>query len=315
MTLENARKLQDKWAKHVGAEIVATNTIGMKLVLIPAGEFSMGSNVEILIPQLAEFAKKGEKQLLSPDYLKMVMTEAPAHHVRLTRPYYIGMHEVTMGQFKQFVDAANYQTEVEKLGKGSSRAETGRDTVRDPRFTWKNPGVARSDLHPVCNVNWADAQAFCGWLSKREGKRYRLPTEAEWEYACRAGSTTAWSFGDDVRNARDRMWCYFPKNVVAGAGAHAVGGKKNNEFGLHDMHGNVEEMCADFWGPAYYKNSPLENPAGPDADFTGKKMARGGSFLEIPFACGSSYRNALNPALGYVQVGFRVVCEIPLGPE
>ena len=118
--------------------------------------------------------------------------------MRITQPFYLGVHEVTRGQFRRFVDEAGYQTEAEKDGKGGwGWNEETKKFEQNPRFTWQNPGFEQTDEHPVVNVSWNDAVAFIAWLSRKEGKTYRLPTEAEWEYACRAGTTTRYSCGDD----------------------------------------------------------------------------------------------------------------------
>src|SRR5262249_135477 len=112
-----------------------------------------------------------------------------------TQPFYLGKHEVTVGQFKAFVKDTNYKTEAEKDGKGG-RAFDGKEFVQSPDFTWKKLHFTQMDDHPVVVVSWNDAMAFCAWLSKKEGKTYRLPTEAEWEYACRAEANTRFSAGD-----------------------------------------------------------------------------------------------------------------------
>ena len=112
--------------------------------------------------------------------------------------------------------------------------------------------------HPVVRISWNDADAFCKWLSKEEGKTYRLPTEAEWEYACRAGTSTAYSFGDDRAELAEHAW--FDQSET-----HPVGKKKPNAWGLYDMHGNAEEWCADWYDPGYYAASPAQDPAGPES--------------------------------------------------
>ena len=124
--------------------------------------------------------------------------EKPQHEVRITRPFYLGVTEVTRGQFRRFVDDAGYQTEAEKDGKGGyGWNEETKKFEQNPRYTWQNAGFEQTDEHPVVNVSWNDARAFIAWLSRKEGKTYRLPTEAEWEYACRAGTTTRYFCGDD----------------------------------------------------------------------------------------------------------------------
>ena len=149
------------------------NSVGMNLLLIPRGKFLMGS------PKSEEHRLDDELQ----------------HEVEITQPFYLGQHEVTVGQFKAFVNDANYLTEAEKDGKGG-RAFDGKEFVQKPEFTWKNLHFAQSDDHPVVIVSWNDAAAFCAWLSKKEGKTYRLPTEAEWEYAARAATKTRFNIGE-----------------------------------------------------------------------------------------------------------------------
>ena len=167
-----------------------TNTIGMKLVLIPAGDFMMGSREtpEELVRAV------GGKQAWFTD-------EQPSHRVRITKPFYLGTHEVTRGQFRQFIDDSGHQTDAEKGdSKGIYVVESveGKAKMRfDPEGSWRKVGFEQTDEHPVVGVSWNDATAFCKWLSRKESKTYRLPTEAEWEYACRAGSTTHYFNGDD----------------------------------------------------------------------------------------------------------------------
>ena len=152
------------------AQKTTTNSIGMKLVLIPAGEFLMGS-------------PDGDKRAPA--------NEKPQHSVRITRPFYLGATEVTRGQFRRFVDDTGYRTEAEQDGKGAAgwNKEANRWESNNPKFTWLNPGnFGQTDEHPVVDVSWKDAVAFADWLGRKERQTYRLPTEAEWEYACRAGS-------------------------------------------------------------------------------------------------------------------------------
>src|SRR5262249_23869893 len=151
--------------------MTVTNSLGMKLVLIPAGEFSMGS--------------PGTDPDARPN-------EMPIHRVTIAGSFYLGAHEVTVGQFRAFVEATGYRTEAETDGAGGSVPHPGRKGVEnDPQSNWLRPGhpVVQVDDEPVVQVSWNDATRFCQWLSEKEGRPYRLPTEAEWEYACRAGTT------------------------------------------------------------------------------------------------------------------------------
>ena len=191
----------------------------------------------------------------------------------------MGVTEVTRGQFRLFVDAEGYRTEAEKDGKGGYGWNERKNTfVQNPRYTWRNAGFEQTDEHPVVNVSWNDAVAFITWMSRKERASYRLPTEAEWEYACRAGSETwtRYCFGDDGKVLGEYAW-YFAN---AGSGTHPVGEKKPNAIGLYDMHGNVWEWCTDWFDADYYKQSPAEDPQGPK--LTSLRVARGGGWHQGP---------------------------------
>jgi formylglycine-generating enzyme required for sulfatase activity len=336
VTLDNAKRLQHEWAKYLKRDVVETivldakQNVLLKMVLIPPGEFMMGSTPDFVKKHAAEGAKFFDKRALMGDYAKNLAAETPAHTVRITKPFYMGMHEVTYGQFSKFVAAMSYITEAEKSKVGGTSVELkalellkglnlNKALLRKPEFKWNMTGFKQTPEHPVGNVTWADADAFCEWLSKKDHKRFGLPTEAEWEYACRAGSTQLWHFGDDAKIAAASMthfqMGFNPKKGLAFDGPHAVGEKPANQFGLFDMHGNVEEMCADLWSKDYYAKSPQDDPRGPLSNPGQGRVTRGGSFLETPFAARSAYRNAVNPTLAHIHVGFRVVCEVPLPAE
>ena len=271
-----------------------TNSSGMKLVLVPSGKFLMGSP--------AKEEDRGDDEDL--------------HVVEITRPFYLGKHEVTVGQFKGFVKDANYRTEAEKDGKGG-RAFDGKEFVQKPEFTWKNLHFTQSDDNPVSVVTWNDALAFCAWLSKKEGKTYRLPTEAEWEYACRAGTRTRFNTGDrddDLKAAGNiadaalkAKWLdvFWAMSWDDGYPFTAPVGKfKANAFGLHDMHGNVWEWCSDWYGEDYYGKSPRQDPQGPAK---GKeRVTRGGAWSTQPKFCRSAFRDWHEPGYRSDCVGFRV---------
>ena len=192
---------------------VITNSIGMKLKLIEAGEFMMGS-------------EKGQSQ------------EKPVHKVKITKPFYIGVYEVTQAQYE--------------------------------KITGKNPSHFKGPNRPVETVSWNDAQLFCKKLSEKEGVKYRLPTEAEWEYACRAGTKTEHYWGDEM----DGRYAWYSGNCERRT--HDVGQKKPNAWGLYDMSGNVHEFCSDWFAMDYYDNSPEKDPQGPK-DGT-HRVLRGGSW-------------------------------------
>jgi formylglycine-generating enzyme required for sulfatase activity len=133
-------------------------------------------------------------------------------------------------------------------------------------------------------ITWADAVEFCEWLSEEEGKQYSLPTEAQWEYACRAGSTTRWHFGDDVADLKKYAWY----RGMGGATTKPVGLKEPNPFGLYDMYGNIREWCSDWYDAQYYRHSREEDP--PGAVRIGFRVLRGGAFDGLPKHVRSAYR-------------------------
>jgi formylglycine-generating enzyme required for sulfatase activity len=242
-----------------------TNTIGMKFVLVPSGEFIMGS-------------PEGE------DPVKARLTksdEVPQHQVKITHPFYEGAHEVTQEQYERI------------MGKNPSY-----DT-----------GVG-SRNNPVDCVSWKDATEFCTRLSEKEGIKYRLPTEAEWEYACRAGSKTRYCFSNEDRFLSDYAWYRDNSRRTT----HPVGQKSPNAWGIYDVHGNVCEWCQDGYDPEYYAKSPIKDPQGPPLADTPDAVARGGSWTSYAqtHRCACRWRAARSRGNEYI--GFRVVCEAP-GPS
>jgi eukaryotic-like serine/threonine-protein kinase len=318
VTREEARRVQRDWAIFLKRDVIETNSVGMKFTLIPPGEFLMGSTDEQL-RQHQKDLKPFEKKNLPDGYANRVDFEKPQHRVRISKPFYFGTTEMTYGQFVKFVAAGKkYLTEPEIKGGGQGIAP-GKEPIRKAEYNWKNTGFAQGNEQPLCNITWKDAEAYCQWLSKKENKVYRLPTEAEWEYACRAGSTTLWNYGDKIEVFADRPWCFFPAKELKSLTTHLVGRKKDNEFGLFDMHGNVAEMCSDHWDAAYYelcaKDAITIDPKGPKEMPNGQRVIRGGSIVDPVQAARSAFRNSVDPTLGYVSVGFRIVCEAPLPQE
>lgn len=255
---------------------VITNSIGIKLTLIPAGKFQMGSP-----------ATEEERD---PEELR--------HEVTLSKPFYLGVHEITQAQY------ANVMVKSSAFFKG---------------------GVN----HPVENVRWREVVDFCSRLSaqpmeKKAGRKYRLPTEAEWEYACRAGTVTPFHFGASLSSKEANFNGNYPfGKEVKGPFLKApapVGSYSPNAWGLYDMHGNVAEWCSDWYDPDYYKTSPKVDPKGPakgvlstdfGADFY--QVVRGGCWLDEARGCRTAYRFRLQPSEPYRLVGFRVVCEVTEG--
>ena len=237
-----------------------TNTIGMKLIQIPAGTFTMGSRID--------------EQGRSSDEGQVKVT--------LTKPFRLGKTEVTQGQWKKVMGTEPWATEgLDKLRK-----------VRDVR--------ADKDC-PATYVSWADARQFCDKLTELERKigkltdseEYRLPTEAEWEYACRAGTETAYPFADDAKQLGDYGWFE--------AHPHKVGTKKPNPWGLHDMHGNVSEWCSD-WHSGELRGGT--DPVGPEfGPGHPSRVYRGGG---SPSSSRSASRRYSDPSSRRDSLGFRV---------
>jgi len=246
-------------------------------------------------------------------------TDETQHKVILTQGFYLGIHEVTVGQFREFVTAENYRTDAERDGKGGY-GWTGTQWEQKSVYTWRNPGFTQTDQHPVVIVSWNDAMAYCAWLSQREGKKYRLPTEAEWEYACRAGSTTMYQYGNDpdglaqVGNVADASF----RKLKAGASAIGrssintndgyaftapVGQYRANAWGLYDLHGNVWEWCSDFYGN--YPSGTVTNPIG-RSQGASVPAYRGGSWNNNPNYCRSAIRLGSTPGGRDCTLGFRV---------
>lgn len=274
----------------------------LEMVLIPAGEFKMGGDESVGVP--SQFHFKGEY---------------PQHRVRITRPFYLGAYHVTRGQFRQFVADTGYKTDAEKSEKpGVSGWNPDKKKFEfDKKYSWRNAGFEQTDEHPVVNVSWNDAVAFCKWLSKKEGKSYRLPMEAEWEYACRAGTTTRYCNGNDP-NALAKVGNVDypmpkaqaanqkgPSNARDGYAFTAPVGKFNpNAFGLYDMHGNAWQWCVDWYGKKYYAKSPADDPTGPGSG--DDRVLRGGSWLNGPIWARSAMRIWDSSAYRGSSAGFRV---------
>ena len=237
-----------------------TNSIGMKFAAISAGDFLMGGKAQ---------------------------DNVPIRKVRITQPFYLGVHEVTQQQFKSV------------MGYNPSF------------FNYNSPN------HPVDSISYDTAIEFCNKLSAKEKRTYRLPTEAEWEYACRAGTTTAFYFGDDPSELPKYVWGW-GKHVRNANRPMPVGTRKPNPWGLYDMSGNVSEWCSDWYDPLYYQTAPAADPKGPERSYlvvgVGARAHRGGNWrgwvATIPrpqFTSGM--RDFLAPYAKNRKVGFRIVCE------
>ncbi len=244
-----ARALQARWAKALGVDVTVTNSLGMKLVLIPGGRFDMGPN-------------------------------GSTYRVTLAKPYYLAATEVTLGQYRRF--------------------------RRGHRIAGAAPEFNQDD-RPAAFVSWTDARAFCAWLSeqpaeKKAGRVYRLPTEAQWEWAARAGTTTSRYFGDTARGQEAYSWFNHtytpnPKQEKNGRGRQPVAKLHPNAWGLYDMLGNVWEWCAD-------------RRTDPATGETRDPVMRGGSWRSGAFHCTAVAHDPGDVNLKADTIGFRVACRV-----
>lgn len=246
---------------------IFTNSIGMEFVSIPAGHFIMGS------PDNDNEARDFEK---------------PQHEVHITNSFYIGKFEVTQEQWETVMGANPY--------------------IRERSNPYYNlPGMAERITRPhhPATVSWNDAQEFIEKLNEIEGKQsYRLPTEAEWEYAARAGTTTKYSFGDIESELDNYAW--YGEGFENG-GTHPVGQKQPNPWGLYDIHGNAWEWVQDWFNANYYSQSPTTDPKGPDSGI--ERVVRGGSWHITANSWRSAFRRDYKPDYRGISIGFRVVLE------
>jgi formylglycine-generating enzyme required for sulfatase activity len=255
-------------------ELIPGTDLKFDLLPIPGGEFVMGSP--------AGEAKRGDD-------------EGPVHKVKIA-PFWMGKHEVTWDEYEQFAFSLDIKRKARENVDISAQPATEKasDAVTRPTPPYADEtfGFGRKGQPVICITHHA-ALEYCRWLSAKTGKTYRLPTEAEWEYAARAGTTTAYSFGDDIAMLGDFAWY-----VENSQKPQAVGKKKPNPWGLHDMHGNVSEWCMDHYAADAYarlaKAGTADRPVViPDAKEY-PYVARGGSWDDDPEKLRSAQRIASN---------------------
>lgn len=259
---------------RLSIELGTSNSL--ELLLVQPGTFSMGSPA-------TEEGRSEDEQVRS---------------TTLTQAFYLGRTEVTVRQFEAFVRETRYRTEAED-GKSGGFGWDGTKLVQAPRYTWRAPGYLQTPDHPVTLVTWNDAKRFCAWLSGKAKRVITLPSEAQWEYACRAGATSAWSGGP----VEEVAW-----TVENAAGqAHPVGSRKANAWGFHDLHGNVWEWCEDWYGP--YQPAQLLDPLQVRSDLSDKprRVLRGGSWLKETRFSRSAARYRNDPRSRNPDNGFRVM--------
>ncbi len=249
-----------------------------ELVLIPTGRFQMGAH---------EHERK--KAMQAGSLQAWVDRETPPHWVGIEDSFALGRYPVTVAQWRQFALATGWQAHTD--------------------VNWEAPGFPQSEQHPVVGVSWDDVQRYLAWLSAQTGQRYRLPSEAEWEYACRAGSKTAFSFGDSIDPAQASYDASQSYNASAlgqrRSGTSAVTSHPPNPWGLHDMHGNVWEWVQDVVHDDY-QGAPLSAQAWEQGGDVSRRVLRGGSWRDSPRYLRSALRNGLAAGRCTDSVGFRV---------
>ncbi len=273
-----ARRHQAAWADYLAQPVALTNSIGLALALIPPGAFTMGS----------------------PETEVKRSSEEAQHRVRLSRPYYLGTCPVTQGEFERLMG--------------------GNPSYWSPWGYRRKRGVdVDTSRFPVERVSWFDAIEFCKRLSdlpaeQAAGRTYRLATEAEWEYACRAGTTTPFHFGNVLDGTQANMFGGAPYgtdkkgpylNRPANAGTYPA-----NAFGLYDMHGNIWEWCADWYDTGTYTNMTPADPTGPAQGEA--RVIRGGAWRFSAEWCRSASRYGYDPRIRAYDVGFRVALSPPV---
>jgi len=252
--------------------------VGPDLVLIPTGRFQMGSN-----EHEHKIAVKAGAQKAWMD------RELPAHWVGIEQSFALGRYPVTVGEWRAFAMATGWQSKLD--------------------VDWQQPGFPQDDRHPVVCVSWHDAQLYLQWLSEKTGQEYRLPSESEWEYACRAGSHTAFSFGDSITPEHANYDGHFTYNDGPKGNSHGgttrVGSYQPNPWGLFDMHGNVWEWTQDTAHDNYI-GAPTDGSAWEEGGDQARRVLRGGAWLYQPRYLRSALRNGYSALLANDVVGFRV---------
>jgi formylglycine-generating enzyme required for sulfatase activity len=241
------------------------------MVVIPAGSFDIGSNDS------------------------NVQDEKPGRRITIDQPFAMGKIEITRGQFAAFVNATGHDTDDQCLKLDGGKWEAFGD------IDWHNPGYSQDDSHPVACVDWFDAQAYVKWLSNRTGKHYQLPTESQWEYACRAGEQKKYCGSDDPDSV-----AWYDQN--SNESTHPAGTKQANQFGLFDMNGNVVEWVRDSYHDQY---NGIPDDGSAWAGNGSKRVLRGGSWIYSRDRVRAAFRSVSAPGYRYFDSGFRVERKLP----
>jgi len=255
------------------------------------------------------YIKPGTFTMGSPSTEARRKEDESSHSVTLTRGFFMQDKEVTVAQWQAFTDDSGYKSEAETAGGAFAMEDYVWTQSRE--YFWKNPGFAQDGDYPVTGITCADTRAFVKWLNGQGGHTYRLPTEAEWEYAARAGDSAVFSTGaclgsSDANVDANASWGDCPAGA-ASSGTVSVGTFTPNAWGLYDMHGNVAEWCGDWYGR--YPRASVKNPKGPASGTN--RVARGGGWATYAYNARSAKREAVNPTRACSEVGMRLVIEVP----
>ena len=302
---KKAQEHQAAWAKQLGVLVEQTNSLGMPLALIPPGEFDMGTTAE----EVARVVAEGKEGKWCFDRMPV---EVPRHRVKISKPYYMALYPVTQSEYEKIMGVNPSAFTEKQIDASAFKPPLGPQAEERAKIVKMMMGTD-TRRHPVDTVNWDEALEFCRRLSalpaeRAAGRTYRLPTEAEWEYACRAGTTTRWFSGDDDVQVLDYAWCNAnPRRGMT----HPVGENKPNAWGLYDMHGNVNQWCSDWFGADFYKHSPASDPTGPSSGYA--RVWRGGNWLYPASGCRSAFRLHTEPDGRTAYFGFREALDVPAG--
>ena len=293
-----------------------TNSIGMKLTLVPSGEFMMGSG-ESAEETAAFFKTYYGAAFVSANRLKH---EHPQHRVRITKPFYLGTYHITRGQFRQFIKESQYKNdpkqEAESAAYGWNPEKKHFGYNKD--YSSRKAGFEQTDEHPAVYVSWIDATAFCKWLSGKDGEIYQLPSEAQWEYACRAerrrdiqAVTTRrrWPSWQTYATQRPRRTCRAGRGRFTPAMAmpsHLPWASTSpTRSGSTTCTATPRSGAQDWYGKDYYDKSPVDDPTGPNSGSF--RVVRGGSWSDMPSSTRSAERSGSAPGNRGDGIGFRVL--------
>lgn len=292
-------------------KVIHTNSIGMNLVRLPATDYMMGSP-----KQEMDWLRLTFRKIWRDGHKQWFQDEMPLHPVRITKPIYMGATEVTVGQFKQFIAETKYKTDAEKGDGGMIFSKKEDRWVPTKGMKWDSVPWRIADDQPVVFISWADAQAFCKWLGRKEKRTYRLPSEAEWEMACRGGAAwVRYPWGNHLPGDSDDNFgdgnSKLPESMTTINDGYEyvapVGSYPPNGLGLYDMGGNVMEWVQDYYDRNYYDSSPIEDPQGPAIGSS--RVNKGGNWFASPADCRCAFRGFSGETMSFWNLGFRVVLE------